>query len=176
MQEIAAEFMRDTSELPTSPEAGVAHRLMGVTKWFVGEFDEARSHLEQALAIYDAGRDSDLAFQFGQDAGVAAMEFLALTLWPLGQVELASKVIVDMAARIRLTDYAATTYYGLLFLGLYETLCGDSTGLNLRPGSHLNMPRNIKCGLGVASHRPSWVGRNGKPADGLKASCKSVMA
>ena len=128
MQEIAAEFMRDTSELPTSSEAGVAHRLMGVTKWFVGEFDEARSHLERALAIYDAGRDSDLAFQFGQDAGVAAMEFLALTLWPLGQVELASKVIVDMAARIRLTDYAATTYYGLLFLALYETLCGRFNG------------------------------------------------
>jgi class 3 adenylate cyclase/predicted ATPase len=128
MQEIAAEFVRDTSELPTSPEAGVAHRLMGVTKWFVGEFDEARSHLEQALTIYDAGRDSDLAFQFGQDAGVAAMEFLALTLWPLGQVELASKVIIDMAARIRLADYAATTYYGLLFLALYETLCGRFNG------------------------------------------------
>jgi tetratricopeptide (TPR) repeat protein len=128
MQEVAAEFIRDTSELPSSPEAGVAHRLMGVTNWFVGEFDEARTHLEQALAIYVAGPDSDLAFQFGQDAGVAAMEFLALTLWPLGQAQLASKVIVDMAERIRLTDYAATTYYGLLFLALYETLCGRFNG------------------------------------------------
>jgi predicted ATPase len=128
MREIAAEFIHDVSESPASAEAGIAHRLLGVTKWFVGEFDQARIQLEQALAIYDAGRDSDLAFHFGQDAGVAAMEFLALTLWPLGQIELASKVTIDMAARIRLNDYAATTYYGLHFLAIFETLTGKFRG------------------------------------------------
>ena len=159
MQEIAAEFMRDTSELPTSSEAGVAHRLVGVTKWFVGEFDEARSHLERALAIYDVGRDSDLAFQFGQDAGVAAMEFLALTLWPLGQVELASKVVIDMAARIRLTDYAATTYYGLLFLALYEMLCGRFKGIEpaARFASEHAEKYQMRSWRGLASSLLGWA-------------------
>jgi class 3 adenylate cyclase/predicted ATPase len=159
MQEIAAEFMRDTSELPISSEAGVAHRLVGVTKWFVGEFDEARSHLERALAIYDAGRDSDLAFQFGQDAGVAAMEFLALTLWPLGQVELASKVAIDMAARIRLTDYAATTYYGLLFLALYEMLCGRFKGIEpaARFASEHAEKYQMRSWRGLASSLLGWA-------------------
>jgi predicted ATPase len=128
MQGIAAEFMRDVFEVPTSAEAGVAHRLMGATKWFVGEFREARSHLEHALSIFDPGRDSDLAFQFGHDVSVAAMDFLALTLWPLGQVDLARKVTNDIAARIKSNDYAVTTYNGLLFLALCETLSGIISG------------------------------------------------
>ena len=54
----------------TSPEAGVAHRVYGVTQWFAGDFVEARAHLEQAVAIFDPERDRDLAFRFGQDVGV----------------------------------------------------------------------------------------------------------
>ena len=30
-------------------------------------------HLERALALFQPGRDDDLAFRFGPDAGVAAM-------------------------------------------------------------------------------------------------------
>ena len=48
---------------------------------------EARDHLERALALFQPGRDDDLAFRFGQDPGVAAMIYLALVLWPLGEVE-----------------------------------------------------------------------------------------
>ena len=58
---------------PNSPEAGVAHRVFGTTCWFAGEYREARDHLERALALFQPGRDDDLAFRFGQDPGVAAM-------------------------------------------------------------------------------------------------------
>src|SRR3984957_10226085 len=67
-------------------EAGVAHRTAGSTHWFAGEFREAQEHLEHALALFQPGRDDDLAFRFGQDPGVAAMLYLALTLWPLGDI------------------------------------------------------------------------------------------
>jgi hypothetical protein len=36
--------------------------------------------------MFQPGRDDDLAFRFAQDAGVAAMLYLALTLWPLGDI------------------------------------------------------------------------------------------
>ena len=39
------------------------------------------SHLERALALFEPGRDDDLAFRFGQDPGVAAMVFLAIVSW-----------------------------------------------------------------------------------------------
>ena len=54
-------------------------------------------HLERALALFQPGRDDDLAFRFGQDAGVAAMFYLAIVLWPLGDVERAIS-LVDNAA------------------------------------------------------------------------------
>lgn len=63
-----------------SPEVCVARRAVGITHWFVGEYDEARKHLERALALFRPGRDDDLAFRFGHDAGLAAMFYLAITL------------------------------------------------------------------------------------------------
>ena len=81
-----AAFRRDFEARPESPEAGIAQRILGATHRFAGEYVEARDHLERALALFQPGRDDDLAFRFGQDAGVASMLYLALTLWPLGDV------------------------------------------------------------------------------------------
>ncbi len=78
MREAADGFLRDVTTQPGSPAAGVAHRLNGITDWYAGDFVGARSHLEQALAIFDPKRDADLAFRFGQDAGVGAMSYLSI--------------------------------------------------------------------------------------------------
>jgi hypothetical protein len=92
----AAAFRRDVEANPASPTAGVAHRVLGATHWSAGEYVEARDHLERALALFEPTRDDDLAFHFGQDAGVAAMFYLAFALWPLGYVERAA-CLVDAA-------------------------------------------------------------------------------
>ena len=63
----------------------MAHRLAGVTEWYLGNFELARAHLEQTLAMFDAQRDRDLTYRFGRDTGVSAMVFMALALWPLGE-------------------------------------------------------------------------------------------
>ena len=52
----------------------------------------ARASLERALAIFDPERDSDLAFRFAQDIGVSITAYLALVLWPLGEVDRAREV------------------------------------------------------------------------------------
>ncbi len=67
MHEHAAAFLREVEARPDAPEAGVAHRLTGVTKWAEGDFVGARSHLELALGTFNPDRDRDLAFRFGQD-------------------------------------------------------------------------------------------------------------
>ena len=105
MRAHAAAFLNDAEASPDSPEAGVAHRAAGITCWFAGEYREARDHLERALALFQPGRDDDLAFRFGHDAGVGAMLYLAITLWPLGDVT-RSIALVDRAqsaARGRIT-------------------------------------------------------------------------
>ena len=116
---------RDVEASPNSPEAGVAHRTAGATHWFAGEYREAREHLERALALFQPGRDDDLAFRFGQDAGVAAMLFLALTLWPLGEIGRAVSLVGDAEARIAGLAHVGTRAYGRACAAMFELMRGD---------------------------------------------------
>ena len=85
MRERSTAFLSDAGARSDLPEAGVAHRTVGNTHWFAGEYVEARKHLEHALAIFQPGRDDDLAFRFGQDPGVVAMLYLALDVVAAGR-------------------------------------------------------------------------------------------
>ena len=125
----AQAFLRDVASQPRSPEAGVAHRIYGVTQWFAGDFIEARSHLEQALAIFDPDRDRDLAFRFGQDVGVSAMAYAAIVLWPLGEVDRARELADATATRIAKLGHLATSTYGLMHSGMFEIIGRNVDGV-----------------------------------------------
>src|SRR5712691_12474736 len=62
----------------------VAHRALGLPLYCMGEVAQAREHFAQSVALYDPQRHRTLAFAYGQDPGVAALVFDALTLWTLG--------------------------------------------------------------------------------------------
>jgi predicted ATPase len=110
---------------PNSPEAGVAQRIVGTTLWVAGDSVEARHHLERALALFQPGRDDDLAFRFGQDAGVAAMIYLAITLWQLGDVERAVSLIGDAHERLGMLLDMRTRAYGKMHAALFELMRRD---------------------------------------------------
>jgi class 3 adenylate cyclase/predicted ATPase len=59
-----------------------AHNTLGVTLFYLGEFVSARSHLEQAIALYDPQQRRSLARV--QDPVVACLAYAAWTLWHLG--------------------------------------------------------------------------------------------
>jgi hypothetical protein len=96
MRAHAAAFLSDLEATPGSPDASLAHRAAGITCWFAGEYREARDHWERGLALFQPGRDDDLAFRFGMDPGVAAMANLAIASWPLGEVDRAMSLIDSM--------------------------------------------------------------------------------
>jgi hypothetical protein len=100
MRAHAASVLADVETRPVSAEAGVAHRVQGVTYWFAGEFLEAQQHLERALALFQPGRDDDLSFRLVQDAGATAMAYLAFASWPLGEIERAVSLAERTRARI----------------------------------------------------------------------------
>jgi hypothetical protein len=52
---------------------------------YLGRHDRARQHLEATTGLYDPAQHGELAFQHGQDPGVAAFAFLARVLWLQGQ-------------------------------------------------------------------------------------------
>ncbi|MGO9423696.1 AAA family ATPase [Roseiarcus sp.] len=116
----AEAFLQDVESSPGSPEAGVAHRAYGVTQWFTGNYVEARAHFEKAVTLFDPERDRDLAFRFGQDVGVSATIYLAMALWPLGEVDRARQIAGATAARIVKLNHLATSTYGLMHCAMFE--------------------------------------------------------
>ena len=67
-------------------------RAIGHIFW-LGEFSSARSHLEQAIALYDPQQHSSLAFTYGEQAGVPTRGFAAHALWYLGYPDQALEAI-----------------------------------------------------------------------------------
>ena len=126
MRTHAAVFLSDLEARPDSPEVGVAHRAAGITCWFAGEYREARDHCERALALFQPGRDDELAFRFGHDPGVVAMAFLAITLWPLGEVDRAISLIDRMQTRMADLSHVGTLAGGRMHAALFELMRGDS--------------------------------------------------
>jgi class 3 adenylate cyclase/tetratricopeptide (TPR) repeat protein len=125
MRTHAAAFIAGVAARPDSPEAGVAHRVLGTTHCSSGEYAEAREHLERALALFQPGRDDDLAFRFGQDAGVAAMCYLAIASWPLGNVERAVSLIDGAHRRLTNVAHIGTHPYAKIHAALFELMRGD---------------------------------------------------
>ena len=125
MRAHAAAFLADVEARPNSPEAGVAYRAQGITHWFAGEYVDAREHLERALCLFQPGRDDDLAFRFGYDAGASAMAYLAFASWSLGDVRRARSLIESIQARIESVTHAGSRASGTALLANFELMLGD---------------------------------------------------
>ena len=125
MKAHVAAFFRDVETRPDLPEVSVAHRIVGTTHWYAGEYVEARDHLERALASFRPARDDDLAFRFGHDVGVVGMLYLAFTLWPLGEVERAVSLVGNAQARAAGLTHIVTRAVCEVFAAMFELMRGS---------------------------------------------------
>jgi predicted ATPase len=125
MRAHADAFLNDVRARPNSPEAGIALRISGVTHQFAGEYAEARDNLERALVLFQPGRDDDLAFLFGLDAGVAVLICSAIALWPLGEVYRATSLAESADARIAALKHIGTLAFGRHHSALFELMRGN---------------------------------------------------
>ncbi len=121
----AVAFLRDVEARPDSPEAGIAHRVQGMTHYFAGEFAEAMRELERALALFEPGRDDDLAVRFPPDPGVASMIYLAFASWALGEVGRAVSFVERMRARMARFPHAPTLALGAALAAFFALMRGD---------------------------------------------------
>ena len=178
MRAHAAAFLNDVEARPDSPEAGVAHRAAGITCWFAGEYREARDHLERALALFQPGRDDDLAFRFGQDPGVAAMVYLAIASWPLGEVDRAISLVDSMQTRI--ADRHACRHArvwknvrGLVRIDAWRPSARRAERLRTRPPRARARPAHVWRAFGVFLE--GWAtAASGAPGGGLEDMRRGV--
>ena len=103
----------------------IGHTVMGTTLVFTGDIAEGRSHLDQAIALYDPAEHRPLATWFGQDAGVAILAYRAMALWMLGYPEAALADTKGMLSDARMIGQAGTLMYALIHASRIYLFCGD---------------------------------------------------
>jgi predicted ATPase len=100
-----------------------AHHALGVTCFFLGRFDEARTHLSAAKSLDDPNRQRSQVFFYGQDPGTTARSFLARTLWILGEIEHVEPLALEAIGLARELEHPFTMVFALTSLSwIYSTL------------------------------------------------------
>src|SRR5271166_6392835 len=171
MRAHASAFLNDVETSPDSPEAGVAHRAAGCACWFAGEYREGRDHFERALALFQPGRDDDLAFRFGHDQGVAAMFYLAIVSWLLGEVDRAISLIDRMQTRIAGLSHVGTLAFGKMHTAMFELMRRDPARAapNAFELARLAHEYDLNLWRAFGVFLQGWAAsRSGAPADGLE--------
>jgi class 3 adenylate cyclase/predicted ATPase len=99
-----------------------AHRNLGTTYFYLGRFDEAKTHLLIAKSLDDPNQHRSHAVRYGQDPGITARIYLARTLWILGEVEPVEPLALEAIGMAREMEHPYTLVFTLLFLSwLYST-------------------------------------------------------
>jgi tetratricopeptide (TPR) repeat protein len=91
-RELALKVLREAEEARRIAETGLANQWLGLIAYWRGDFLEARTHYECAVAARDPSPDLDLLERFGDPGTFVASQF-APTAWALGEVERARELI-----------------------------------------------------------------------------------
>jgi class 3 adenylate cyclase/tetratricopeptide (TPR) repeat protein len=128
-REAADRFRIEAEKTLSMTDLGAACRILGMSCFVLGHFDEARSHLERALRIYDPQRDDDSRFRFGMDTGAGASAYLAMVLWQLGEVDEARRLFESATKRSLELPGVANLVTLCAFKSVFEIVRGDAAGV-----------------------------------------------
>jgi DNA-binding winged helix-turn-helix (wHTH) protein/tetratricopeptide (TPR) repeat protein len=81
---MAQEFLELVQRSEMSSLATEAHLGLGTPLFHLGQFDRARTHLEQSIVFYRPDLPQQQVFLTGQDPRASSLAHLALVLWLLG--------------------------------------------------------------------------------------------
>jgi predicted ATPase len=83
-RELAEQSLRLAQQAQAPALLLEAHRILAGVLLPMGDLAQARTHLEQGLALYDPRQHHAHAFLYGHDPGVFCLLYLATVLWHLG--------------------------------------------------------------------------------------------
>ncbi len=100
-----------------------AHESVGSTYSFLGRFDEARAHLQEARSLYDPQRHGSQTLPYTQDPGITARIMLARILWILGELDQVETLLEEAIAMARGLEHPFTIAFTLATASwVYSTL------------------------------------------------------
>ena len=151
----------------TPEEQFLAHRLLGINRYMLGELDGAERHFRRAMERFEPGRRAALNARYGTDLELSMRLSRAMTLLLRGEVEGARELVPSVGRLLDASDENTNTLgfalsRVLLFQYLAESADVDETarvatdfaerhGLDLAHGIALG----VRASLELARRRPS---------------------
>ncbi|MFN8496200.1 MAG: AAA family ATPase [Caldilineaceae bacterium] len=139
--ELSTAFMALVESARLSHLLGEAHRNLGTALLHLGEFPQARMHLERAVALYDARQHREYIHLYGQDTGVAGFDFLAIALWMLGYPDQALQATLAGLDLAKSLEHPFTLAYALNNVQFICQYCGNMPLLQTYTEATLSLSR-----------------------------------
>jgi tetratricopeptide (TPR) repeat protein len=177
--ELATQFLTLAERQKAAAPLMIGHRLMGTSLLMTGSVAEARTHLDQAIALYDPKEHRRLAVRFGQDVREAALSLRSLALWILGYPDTACADAEAAISEARVIGQAATLLHALYWVSLPYVYCGKYTAAKPLFGELVALAENKSVGhwkpLGMLQ-RGCELALSGNPADAVHAFKDGISA
>jgi predicted ATPase len=126
------------------------HRACGVVRFFAGEFQSARDHLERGIALYDSQAHGRNALRYGEDPGEVCLSYLARTLWILGYPRQALECSEKAIAVAHETSHAASIAEAMIWRAELALLHQEAQEARMRTAAVFAL---------MTEHGPSvWTG------------------
>ena len=119
-KDAAAEFYAEAERHNDPGALCIAHRLLGTTYVWKGEFANGLHHLQRARALYDLKHHGYYRFEYGQDIGVIALCYLSWAQWHLGHVDQASETAAEAVKCAQELSHPHSLVFALCFGGLLD--------------------------------------------------------
>jgi class 3 adenylate cyclase/predicted ATPase len=129
-RELSIQFLSLAEKQRATVPLMVGHRLVATSLAYMGNLVEARTHYDQAIALYDPVRHRPLAARFGQDVGVTILSWRSRTLWDLGYPDAARADAEQAVKDARALSQAPSLIYALTMTGSVRRLSGDYAAAN----------------------------------------------
>jgi len=102
-----------------------AHLTCGICLAFLGQLNDALEHIEISLSLFDAERDANHRFVYGNDAMVALLSVRAIIMWLQGYPEQAVENMNTALKRARELQHPFTEAWALNFATVIFEFTGD---------------------------------------------------
>jgi class 3 adenylate cyclase/predicted ATPase len=125
LMEHAQKFFSLAETQPASAPRLIGHWILAAGQLMIGDFPQARPHLETAASLYQAEEHREFAFRYGQDIGATALCYLPLALWHDGYPDQATRAADRALLHAREFGHPYTLAYTLWHPARHAVLSRD---------------------------------------------------
>ena len=164
------------------PEPGPlmnAHRLLGVTLFYLGEFAASFDHMEYVLKTYDPAQHGTLGFMYGSDPCLSALSYAAMSLMYMGYPDRALAYSQRSIQLARELGYPFALAFSLLHVLWLHTLHENALGVLEHAEEQITLAgeHGFPIHLAIATYHQQWAhGISGEAAESIPRMLRAIAA